>query len=134
MQLGIPSPPKRRLSLTPLIDVVFILLLFFMLASSFIEWREIDLNVAGSNTKDQKTLKPMLIRVTERGLILNGTSIEKEDLLHQLSKELVTNPELAVVLQPQPAVSLQKLVTLMDKLRETGARQVSFMRDSEKNT
>ena len=133
MQLGIPSPPKRRLSLTPLIDVVFILLLFFMLASSFIEWREIDLNVAGSNTKDQKTLKPMLIRVTERGLILNGTSIEKEDLLHQLSKELVTNPELAVVLQPQPAVSLQKLVTLMDKLRETGARQVSFMRDSEKN-
>ena len=42
---GRPQGRRRPLiSLTPLIDVVFILLVFFMLASSFLDWRSIDLN------------------------------------------------------------------------------------------
>ncbi|MGK0476314.1 MAG: biopolymer transport protein ExbD, partial [Oleispira sp.] len=43
--------PKQRnlISLTPLIDVVFILLVFFMLTSSFVEWKFIDLGIGEAN-------------------------------------------------------------------------------------
>ena len=45
MTLAAAAQKKRPLiSLTPLIDVVFILLVFFMLASSFLDWRSIDLS------------------------------------------------------------------------------------------
>ena len=46
MQFGQQRPTGRLISLTPLIDVVFILLVFFMLASSFLDWRSIDLTVS----------------------------------------------------------------------------------------
>jgi biopolymer transport protein ExbD len=45
MQFGAQRPSGRLISLTPLIDVVFILLIFFMLAASFLDWRAVDLNV-----------------------------------------------------------------------------------------
>ena len=45
------APSRRRLiSLTPLIDVVFILLIFFMLASSFLDWRAIGLDAPADAT------------------------------------------------------------------------------------
>ena len=47
MQLDRPAAPARKLiGLTPLIDVVFILLLFFMLTSSFFQWQSLDLTMS----------------------------------------------------------------------------------------
>ena len=42
MRLESDEAAPRPISLTPLIDVVFILLIFFMLASSFLDWRAVD--------------------------------------------------------------------------------------------
>ena len=132
MDLGIPSSPKRKVSLTPLIDVVFILLLFFMLASSFIEWREIDLNIAGKNSvTQQKNNTPMIVRVTHDGLMLQGKHIDKQIFAQEISASLKANPALAVVVQPQASVPLQQIVSLLDQIREQGVKSVSFLRDSK---
>ena len=131
MDLGIPSSPKRRVSLTPLIDVVFILLLFFMLASSFVEWREIDLNVAGKASTPQQDNKPLLIRVTHEGLILQGEQLSHQAFLEKIKVLLVNNPDLIVALQPQANVALQHIVTLLDQMRDQGVKSVSFARDRE---
>ena len=59
MQFGEQPPTGRLISLTPLIDVVFILLVFFMLASSFLDWRSVDLTVssgAGAATSAQRAI------------------------------------------------------------------------------
>ncbi|WVM94262.1 MotA/TolQ/ExbB proton channel family protein [Halopseudomonas pachastrellae] len=56
MQLeAFPGKKRRGISLTPLIDVVFILLLFFMLSSNFMHWRQISLSSANQteNTPDE---------------------------------------------------------------------------------
>ena len=54
MKLGDDKPPTGvMITLTPLIDVVFILLIFFMLASSFIDWRALDLRLAGGSDTTQ---------------------------------------------------------------------------------
>ena len=131
MELGIPSPPKRKVSLTPLIDVVFILLLFFMLASSFIEWREIDLNVAGNKSTKQQNHQPLLVRVTHDGLIFKGKQLSSQAFIEKMNILLQDNAELSVVLQPHASVPLQQLVTLLDQMREQGVKSVSFARDKE---
>ena len=133
MELGIPSPPKRKVSLTPLIDVVFILLLFFMLASSFIEWREIDLNVAGNKSVGQQNHQPLVVRVTHGGLTLKGESLSSQAFLAKIKELLNENSELVVVLQPQASVPLQQIVTLLDQIREQGVKSVSFARDDERD-
>ena len=131
MDLGIPSPPKRKVSLTPLIDVVFILLLFFMLASSFIEWREIDLNVASNKSSVLQDNPPLVVRVTHDGLTLKGKQLSSQAFIEKISVLLQNNSELIVVLRPQTTIPLQQIVTLLDLIREQGVKNVSFARDNE---
>ena len=130
MIIDVPPSHKRRLSMTPLIDVVFILLLFFMLASSFIEWREIELNMAGHAKYSSQAQRPLIVRMTDQELYLAGKAITPLQLLEQVHTQLTANAGLAVVLQPQAEVSLQRIITLLDQLRDEGVRSVSFVRDA----
>ena len=62
---------KRRLSMTSLIDVIFLLLLFFMLSSTFTRFAEIELSAAGAGgiAAEQETL---FLQLGETDLTLNG--------------------------------------------------------------
>ncbi|MDP7242489.1 MAG: biopolymer transporter ExbD, partial [Rhodospirillales bacterium] len=81
MQFGQQRPTGRLISLTPLIDVVFILLVFFMLASSFLDWRSIDLTVSsgvGEATSDKRAI---LISLRSDGSIVVGSEpVSKQGL------------------------------------------------------
>ena len=61
---------RRMISLTPLIDVVFILLVFFMLASSFTDWRAITLDTPPAATRSGSSEGALLVRVGQDGLDL----------------------------------------------------------------
>jgi len=129
MFIQAPPPRKRLLSMTPLIDVVFILLLFFMLASSFIEWREIELNMATNTGTHQSDHSPVVIRISQDNFLLRGESVSLEQLMKHVRSERVNNADLQVVIQPQASVSLQRIVTLLDQLRAVGGLHVSLLRD-----
>jgi len=121
-------PRKRRLSMTPLIDVVFILLLFFMLASSFIEWREIDLSMAGESAVTSSDEPPVVIQLSQDDFLFRGESMSLAQLLEYVASELASQADLQIVVQPQANVPLQKMVMLLDQLRVLGAKQVSLLR------
>ena len=59
------SRPRRaaRIGLTPLIDVVFILLVFFMLASSFLEWRALEIRIPTFGSASSDADEPLRVRV-----------------------------------------------------------------------
>ena len=67
MPLKLDQPRKKQLvSLTPLIDVVFILLLFFMLTSSFVAWRTLDTPLAAPSQEvlpEQDKQDPLLFEL-----------------------------------------------------------------------
>ncbi|WP_052378576.1 ExbD/TolR family protein [Polycyclovorans algicola] len=112
----IPSP------LTSLIDVVFILLFFFMLASSYMDWRSLTLSLGGpADAASAQSRDAWAVQVyADGGLALNGTPLSAEDIDAQL-REM---PGFPVVVQPEPGVSLQALVTVLDRLRPTGVSLV----------
>lgn len=114
--------------MTPLIDVVFILLLFFMLASSFIEWREIELNVASNTGVSHSDQSPVVIQITQDNFLLRGESVSLDVLTEEVRSELANNTDLQLVVRPQASVPLQRIVTLLDRLRAVGGRNVSLLR------
>ncbi len=124
------APDGRLISLTPLIDVVFILLIFFMLASSFLDWRAVDLKLSGDAAAGAASDRTLVLTLESGGgLGLEGASLEPAAALERVSERLAGRPDLAIVLRPQPGVVLQRVVDLMDSLKTLGARDIALARE-----
>lgn len=127
MQLD--SSPVRRakgISLTPLIDVVFILLLFFMLSSTFITWRE--LNVASpADNSDQPPKDLQVIRLTSnQGHFELGGRVYADASKDDLAALVAANPDTVFAIQADAGLHTQALITLLDRLKNAGAAHVSL--------
>ncbi|MEX0693412.1 MAG: biopolymer transporter ExbD [Rhodospirillales bacterium] len=119
---------RRRaiISLTPLIDVVFILLVFFMLASSFMDWRTLSLGVARAGGTGGMT-GALLVELRKDGLRLSGRALDNAALISTLSSRFKKDPEQRVLIKPDQGVPLQDAVNLIDRIAAAGGRDVSFV-------
>lgn len=119
---------RALIGLTPLIDVVFILLLFFMLASSLTRLHTVPVFVpddgwAGTPPRDDRS--PALLRVlTAGGLELDGQRIVAERLHRVLAERRAQDPELRVAVEPEDAVPLQRLLEVLDAVARAGVPAV----------
>lgn len=130
-RLASKRPRKRHLiSLTPLIDVVFILLVFFMLASSFLNWRAIELDAPRRAGASAGMTGAMLVEVRSGGTRLAGQSIAMDELVARLNERLNSDPEQRVLVKPAEGVALQRAIDVLDRLEETGVSNLSLIRDS----
>jgi biopolymer transport protein ExbD len=112
------AQPRRRPSLTPMIDVVFLLLVFFMLAAHFGQDGALDLAIGAGVAQDWQG-PPRLLEITADGLRLNGGAIAPEALGRALSR-LTETPTDPIVIRAGDAVSLQRLLDVMSGLRADG--------------
>jgi biopolymer transport protein ExbD len=120
---------KRPLiSLTPLIDVVFILLVFFMLASSFTEWRAIDLATANRTTATPSTDAALLLQVQADGAVdVSGEPLSPDALTARLEVLARADADRRVAVRPAPGVPLQRVVTVMEAASNAGFTSVSLV-------
>ena len=102
------EPGRRRplISLTPLIDVVFILLIFFMLASSFLDWRAIDLTAPGHAGASPSMDGALLVEVRPEGLRLGGQRVSLASLTGKVRARLAQQPNQKVLVKPSAGVPL----------------------------
>lgn len=120
--MHIEVAPRRRhaLGLTPLIDVVFNLLLFFMLASSLVDWRILDL-ATGSSPADADAPPAAEVRVADDGMLrYEGETVDVASMSEVLSKELEEEVISAVILRAEPGVRLGPVVDAFDALANSG--------------
>lgn len=118
---------KTLVSLTPLIDVVFILLIFFMLASSFTKWHSVEVNSSSNMGGSLKTdLPPFLVQVATDKLLLNNNEITLSRLL---KKAKVKPSEQAIILQPLGDTPVQALIDILDVLSEQGITPLQLVQD-----
>ena len=137
-QASVPSPQRlaskaarRRalISLTPLIDVVFILLIFFMLASSFLDWRAIELNAPAQAAAGTSVEGALLVEVRSDSLRLSGETVSLDALASRISARLETAPDQRVLVRPASGVALQQAVAVLDRLKAAGVSELSLIRD-----
>ncbi|MBZ8118602.1 biopolymer transporter ExbD [Roseovarius sp. LXJ103] len=112
-----PFRPSRKPSLTPMIDVVFLLLVFFMLASQFGHDSALTLSPAGGDAAYSGP--PRLVEIGPDGLRLNGAPVAEAALAEALAP-LTTGAEDVIVLRSADATSLQRLIDVAQTLRAAG--------------
>ncbi|WP_116599715.1 ExbD/TolR family protein [Primorskyibacter marinus] len=116
--LSLAAPPRRRRpSLTPMIDVVFLLLVFFMLAARFGGENVVPLVIGGAG--DGWTGPPRLVEVKATGLTLNGIPVARDALADALAP-LMPTPDAPVILRGGEGASVQDMLSLLDLLRAAG--------------
>ena len=123
--LALPPPrPHKRLSLTPMIDVVFLLLVFFMLASQFGVDRVLPMAAGGDGSGYSGP--PRLVTIELDGVFLNGIRTDPEALPTALSPLTTTNADV-IVLRPAAGVPLQSLMDVASALRQGGYSSLMVM-------
>jgi len=125
------SRRKPIISLTPLIDVVFILLVFFMLASSFLEWRSIAIVTAKPPpaTRVQTDQQPLLLSVSAAETRLNGELLVLDALIARLQQRFDEDPQASLKVQPIGDTPLQSVIAVLDQLKLAGIARFAMARD-----
>ena len=120
---------RRAVSLTPLIDVIFLLLLFFMLSSTFSRFGEIEIAATGGGAV-AGDVPPVFMQLREDGLTVNGTAFAQEDApgaieeLYRLEGEGATN----VILSVRAGPDSQALVDILAAIRAGTKLRLSIVR------
>ena len=121
MRIDLPARKPTSIGLTPLIDVVFILLLFFMLATRFIDLARQPLSVAVTGEPRPANEQVLFIHVLDESLIeLNGERLT----LEQASVRLATQAPQPVYVDSDGEASLQAVLRVTDLLQASGQTEV----------
>ena len=117
-----------RISLTPIIDVVFILLIFFMLASNFNKVGELDMNMSRESTQssddDIKIIK-LLVR-QDQSVVSEGKIYEDNDLPTMLRLAIKDPSKYSIILTAKNDVTYQRYLSLMSMLKDNKLDNVSI--------
>ena len=115
-----------RLSLTPLIDCVFILLVFFMLQTNFLRPRAIEFSQSASSSQINSEMPLIAIELRVDGTVwLNGAGSSLEGI--KIYAESLSDPSQSrVMLAVDPKIKLQFAVDVMDMLNENKIFNISL--------
>ena len=119
---------RRRPSLTPMIDVVFLLLIFFMLVARFGVDKVIDINLPSAlGENSQYVGAPRLVEIKSGNLVsLNGLEIPLDQLSNNLSK-LMPSPNALIILRSSAEANTQDLLDVLLYLKSEKIMNVSVL-------
>ena len=128
-----PRPPKALISLVAMIDVLLILLVFFMVTSTYLDLDLIPAVAQEDNTpaptEVSATSATLLIRLGESGQpVVRGQTLTMQDLAALLRARLDAAPNLSIVILPTGVARMQALISVMDTATTAGATKVRVIR------
>lgn len=120
---------RRRapiINITSLIDVVFLLLIFFMLSSTFRDQFGIQVNLPTANTAEAQETQPSELRVNSEGqFFFDGKPLATENELRASLQTFVQeNPEVPIVLAADAQANFGEVVRAIDIAREVGGTKL----------
>ncbi len=124
------TPEERtisRMETSAFADLIFLLLIFFLLSSSFILPTQIPVTPPVSENPSPTTEEPIVVTVTEDGTVyVDEDRIEFTELENALGARLADDTKKAVLIRGDTSVSLGKLVEIMDRARGAGAEKLAI--------
>ena len=112
--------------MTSLIDVIFLLLLFFMLSSTFTRFAEIELASAGPGTSSS-TERPVFLSLSPNDLRMNGTNTALDSLPSALDPLRNGDAPLTILISAAADVTAQRLTDLLVTLRAIPSVSVTVL-------
>jgi len=127
-QLPMEHPESEISSIA---DIAFLLLIFFIVTSSFTLNEGIFFNLPSPNAGAQKIDPENLVQVTplDDGFQIENITYSREEFSEKLNKKMKTNPEVVAIIHMTPAVKYERLIDAMSVIKENNMKRVSLKND-----
>ena len=135
MKLGSATntpPPSEEPNVAPLIDIVFILLIFFVVTTTFARDLGIDVERPSAGSASEQPANVVRVAVGRGGeLTVDGRATSPWRLETEIEDRMAQSTEKSVLVVADRSVNAETLVKVMDTCRKAGARQVAIAVDKE---
>lgn len=129
MALLIRKKKSIEINVAPLIDIVFLLLIFFMLTSEFTDFKTIDMiSPNQSNASIEKKNLPIIINLSEEGLIeIDKAEVKLENLSEIIQRKLINSKNKKIVISTLNETKINNLIIVVDMIRSLGIENIALI-------
>ena len=134
MQLrSLRTTNKPRLMIIPMIDIIFFLLVFFMMSMlSMVVQKSVPVNLPGAQTAKVDIQKKVPITVTADGSVfVNDTKTDIDGMIRYLQIEQVKGTDMTVVLRADTAAQYGAFVQVLDTLKQMNITKIAIATESK---
>ncbi len=118
--------------MSPLIDMVFILLIFFMVSSTFVKDMKLDLERPGASSASRASSKVIRVYIDNTGeTYLDGQPVKTWAIQGKLRDMLRASTEKSVLVVTDDSIAVEKLIDVVDQCRLSGAKDVAVATKKE---
>ena len=123
----VSSKKKIKVNIIPLIDIIFLMLVFFMLATNFEKNKQIDLSIAENmKSENQSNLILQIIIKNDGSFLINNKQIEKEKVETKVIEIWNTKKYKEIFILNEKSSIVQDLVFLIDILKNNNIEKIYF--------
>ncbi|WP_395344848.1 ExbD/TolR family protein [Ningiella sp. W23] len=118
---------EANIDMTPMLDVVFIMLIFFIVTASFVKEAGIDVNRPDAATAVSKDRASILVAISDKGEVwINKRRVDVRAVQANIERLHAENPQGTVVIQADKKATTEVLIKVMDASRAAGIMDVSI--------
>lgn len=123
---------EEEINMTPMLDIVFIMLIFFIVTAVFVKEAGVDVEKPGAETAVAQQNISILIGLTEDSKIwINRTEVELESVRTTVEKLHAENPKGAVAIQPDGEADGVVLLKVYNAIRDAGVERIAIATELE---
>jgi biopolymer transport protein ExbD len=124
---SVSTDDESEVNITPLIDIVFIMLIFFIVTATFVKEAGIDVNKPDAPTAEVKKKANILIAIDANNNIwLDRRKIDIRSVIPNIKRLRSENPQGSVVIQADEESKNKMLVEVMDAARQAGVTNIAL--------
>ncbi len=119
---------EAEINITPMLDIVFIMLIFFIVTTSFVKEKGLEVSRPSSSPPKEvkKNKGPIVIKIDANGnIVLKGRVLERKAVQANLEREKAEKPDSPLIVAAHPDADTDALVTILDAAKEVGVENVS---------
>ena len=118
---------EKVADLTPMLDVVFILLIFFIVTSTFIKETGIEINRPDTQTAEMKKTVSLLVAVgADNSIWIDKKQVDIRNVRPMMEKLHAENPKGGLVIQADSASKVENVLAIMESARAIGIIQIAI--------
>ena len=116
---------KSIINLTPMVDMLFLILLFFLVTSSFIEQPNIKLELPSTKYASTSKLEERVLMISQDGkFFFQNEPVERKDLITVLKNAFLKQDDKTLVLRADKNVPYGVVIDIMDAAKGAGLRRI----------
>jgi biopolymer transport protein ExbD len=126
-QLGVEDDEIGYINITPMVDVLLVLLVIFMVTANFLKKESVNINLPKISASDPNVAQSIQVALTKDGkLLMEGMDVSEEILVTKLTRESKYRPNMRVTLSADERLAYGTIARIMGFIRQSGVTRIAL--------